>query len=52
MFVIAANRPDLLCIENLSYALRLYLGLEHPRKYTFTQPKEKIIVKHNVKSII
>lgn len=44
-FEIAANRPDLLCVENLVYALRLYIGLEKKRTYTFTPPKETIIVK-------
>jgi phenylalanyl-tRNA synthetase beta chain len=27
IFEIAANRPDLLCVENLCYNLRLYLNL-------------------------
>ncbi|CAD8133912.1 unnamed protein product [Paramecium pentaurelia] len=44
-FEIAANRPDLLCIENLVHALRIYMGLEKKRIYSFTPAKETIYVK-------
>ena len=27
VFELAANRPDLLCVEGLAYHLKLYLGL-------------------------
>ena len=44
-FEIAANRPDLLCVENLVHALRVYMGLEQKRIYNFTPAKETIYVK-------
>ena len=47
-FEIAANRPDLLCIENLVHALRVYTGVEKKREYTFTPAKETIFVKEAV----
>jgi phenylalanyl-tRNA synthetase beta chain len=48
VFELAANRPDLLCVENLSYALRLYLGQCEPRQFKFNAPRERILVKENV----
>ena len=38
---LAANRPDLLSAESLAYYLRAYLGLEKPRVFTFTPPREE-----------
>jgi phenylalanyl-tRNA synthetase beta chain len=35
---IPANRYDLLCIEGLARALRIFLGKEQPPTYTLTQP--------------
>ena len=41
---IPANRCDLLCLEGLSRALRVFLGLESIAPFELTQPLRKIIV--------
>ena len=35
---IPANRYDLLCFEGILRALRVFLGLQEPPKYTLSQP--------------
>ena len=42
---IPANRYDLLCFEGILRALRVFLGLQEPPKYTLSQPKELLTMK-------
>lgn len=44
-FEIAANRPDLLCLEALAHSLKMYLGKAVQRTYRFEAPKERLVVK-------
>ncbi|CAG0893070.1 unnamed protein product [Cyprideis torosa] len=50
---IAANRYDLLCLEGLSRALRIFLGKESPPRYKKIRPKtpQRLIVKSTVDDV-
>lgn len=50
---VGANRYDLLCLEGLAQALRIFLGKEKPTKFTLTQPLnvEKFYIDSSVKDI-
>lgn len=48
---IPANRYDLLCVEGLSRALRIFLHKEQPPKFTLQAAREKLTVAASVKSV-
>lgn len=41
---VGANRADLLCVEGISRALRVYLGLCDPETFKVTEPKISVKV--------
>jgi len=45
---IPANRYDLLCIEGIARALRIFQGLEAAPTYAIVEPKERLVM--NVKA--
>ena len=50
---VSANRYDLLCLEGLALALRIYLGIEKPIKFKISKPSEvqKFIVDESVRKV-
>ena len=50
---VSANRYDLLCLEGLALAIRIFLKMEKPPKYSITQPSEiqKFYVDESVKTV-
>ena len=51
---VPANRYDLLCVEGLAMAIKSFLGLSPPTKFTLINgdsPKEKMVVKESTSKI-
>ncbi|KAH0788403.1 phenylalanine--tRNA ligase beta subunit, cytoplasmic-like [Histomonas meleagridis] len=47
---VPANRPDLLCVESIAIALKVFLGGEHP-KYTIVPPKLNMTLDDKIGSV-
>ena len=47
---VPANRPDLLSVETIAIALKVYLGGEHP-KYTIVPPTTQITLDDKIKNV-
>ncbi|CAD5234442.1 unnamed protein product [Bursaphelenchus xylophilus] len=41
---VPANRYDLLCVEGLARALRVFEGVEKPPRYEISKPKEQVVL--------